>query len=134
MVPGHLWTQLDIQQHVGPLVRSGEWEEGGMMRRGVGATIASVALGRPTPQERGGLWHIHGHPGFQGPGKGAMSLHFLLTEGKVKGACKGLYQTSEAGRSPGEEWWYLCPGHSAEPGGWILLSLLVPHWCPRTSG
>lgn len=115
------------QQHAGPLVRRGEWEAGG-------AIIPPVALGTPTPQERGGLWHIHGHPEFQGPGKGAMSLHFLLTEGKVKGACKGRYQTSEAGRSPGEEWWYLCPGHSAQPGGWILLSLSVPHWCPRIRG
>lgn len=48
-----------------------------------------------------GLWHMHGHPGLQGPGKGALSLHLLLTDGKVKGACQGLYQTSEAGRSPG---------------------------------
>lgn len=94
---------------MGPPARSGGWKQGGVMRRGDGAAIPPAAPGTPAPQAEGGLWHTHWHPGFQGPGKGAMSLPAHRGKGErrvgskrpVRGSARVVRQAGPQGRHGG---------------------------------
>lgn len=64
MVPGHLWTQLRIQQHRGPLARRGEWGQGEEVDKGW-ATILCCS-GDTLPS--GGGWALARTPAPRIPG------------------------------------------------------------------
>lgn len=77
-------------------------------KRGWGCSPPAAA-GTPAPQGEGGLWHIHWHPGFQGPGKGAMSLpahrgkseRCVGSKGPVRGSARAVRQAGPQGRHGG---------------------------------
>lgn len=120
--PGHHWTQLGVQQHTGPLARSGEWEQvRDDEKRGWGYNSLCCS-GDTRPSGGGGLWHTCWHPGFQSPRQGVMLLPALGGEtGERRVGSKGPERDStklvrQAGTPGGEAWWCPCSRHSALPG------------------
>lgn len=66
-----------------------------------------------------------------------MPCRFLLLEGKVRGVGSKvpLRGSTKLVNGPlGDTWWCPYPGHGVQSGSWVLLSFLVPRWCPRTLG
>lgn len=103
-----------------------------MTESGDRATISLLLWGYPPLRGGVGFGTHTGTQDSRVPEK--VPCRFLLSEGRRwKGAHRGSTKlVRQAG--PWEARGCLCPGHSAQPGSWILLFLWVPRWCPRTQG
>lgn len=79
MVPGRLWTQLAIQQHMGPLARMGDGNGEGIRKRG-GLLFSLLLQGHPPVKWRVGFGTHIGTQDSRVLDK--VPCRFLLSEGK----------------------------------------------------